>query len=338
MDFGLARSISGTGRLTATGAAVGTPAYMSPEQIRGETELGPATDVYSLGVILFEMLTGRLPFVGTFHAVYGQILHAAPPAPSQLRPGLDPRLDAICLNAMAKAQAGRYASVREFAAALAGYLATAAASLPTTTAHAPFGPPAASASGPVFESTALPAAPGAALARPGLIATTATTNPPPVAGAAMSPPVSETIVGAAVGTTVSLQHLRRVAFLDRLTRLLKLHEASGFLLRTFLYLVVAVGLVTAVSGLVLHGAGLDRVSIFAIGLSIAATPIWLLWRIPKWQARARDRSIDQITEAYGEELRQVGGAPVLHEPAMLREVVRILKTDKSRRRDEPAAL
>jgi serine/threonine protein kinase len=93
---------------------------MSPEQIMGrQTELGPATDLYSLGVILFELLTGQVPFFGDLHAVYGQILHAEPPNPSALRPGLDPRLDAVCRKALAKSVAARYASMGEFTQALA---------------------------------------------------------------------------------------------------------------------------------------------------------------------------------------------------------------------------
>jgi serine/threonine protein kinase len=120
MDFGLARSSSGLDRLTASGAPVGTPYYMSPEQIMGrQAELGPATDVYSLGVILFELLTGQVPFRGDLHAVYGQILHAEPPVPSAFRPGLDPQLDAVCRKALAKSVPERYPGMAEFAEALA---------------------------------------------------------------------------------------------------------------------------------------------------------------------------------------------------------------------------
>src|SRR5262249_5664837 len=65
MDFGLARSFTGqTRQLTATGASVGTPAYMSPEQVLGQKDINPATDIYSLGVIFYELLTGSLPFGG----------------------------------------------------------------------------------------------------------------------------------------------------------------------------------------------------------------------------------------------------------------------------------
>jgi formylglycine-generating enzyme required for sulfatase activity len=120
MDFGLARLAgANAARLTGSGALLGTPAYMSPEQVNGDARaIGPPCDIYSLGVILYELLTGHLPFEGSVGAVLGQILTQAPKPPSASRPDLDPRLEAICLKAMQKEIVARYASMTEFAWAL----------------------------------------------------------------------------------------------------------------------------------------------------------------------------------------------------------------------------
>ena len=120
MDFGLARRTGGSDpRLTHRGSVLGTPAYMPPEQVSGDIEAtGPASDIYSLGVVLYELLTGRLPFSGDATAMLAQVLMNEPPPPRALRPGLEAGLEAVCLKAMAKKVEDRYGSMADLAAAL----------------------------------------------------------------------------------------------------------------------------------------------------------------------------------------------------------------------------
>ena len=122
MDFGVAHLQSN--KMTQTGFIVGTPHYMAPEYISGQP-ISTASDIFSMGVVLYEVLTGQRPFDGdNTQALLFAVIQHEPPPPSQLVPGLSPALDAIVQRAMAKAPGGRYASAQEMATALMQVRAT----------------------------------------------------------------------------------------------------------------------------------------------------------------------------------------------------------------------
>ncbi|MDH5490776.1 MAG: serine/threonine protein kinase, partial [Myxococcales bacterium] len=100
LDFGLAH-VKGERRVTATGSILGTPEYMSPEQVRG-APLGPPTDIYSLGCLLFEMLTGQLPFRGTTTELIMKHMRAEPPVPSSLLASIGAEVDALVFEMLRK--------------------------------------------------------------------------------------------------------------------------------------------------------------------------------------------------------------------------------------------
>ncbi len=124
MDFGLAKCLDlEAAMLTQMGDMLGTPGYMSPEQIEGESErLGPTTDIYSLGMILYELITGRLPFQGTLLEILEQVLTVEPEPPSAYRPDVTPALEAICLKMIAKQPENRYQSMKDVARDLGAFL------------------------------------------------------------------------------------------------------------------------------------------------------------------------------------------------------------------------
>jgi WD40 repeat protein/tetratricopeptide (TPR) repeat protein len=122
-DFGLAKRLEVSTGLTPTDAVLGTPGYMAPEQAGGHSrETGPAADIYALGAILYEFLTGRPPFTAASWSDYLWLVHTQEPvAPKRLQPKIPRDLETICLHCLHKAPARRYATARDLAEDLRRY-------------------------------------------------------------------------------------------------------------------------------------------------------------------------------------------------------------------------
>jgi eukaryotic-like serine/threonine-protein kinase len=125
VDFGISKSLRNSDagednpRLTQTGMVLGTPLYMSPEQARGDEDLDHRIDIYALGVIMFELATGRVPFTGTnYLSIISQVLNDTPKSPRMYRPELSEELEAVVLKALEKDREQRYQTTAEMLADL----------------------------------------------------------------------------------------------------------------------------------------------------------------------------------------------------------------------------
>jgi len=140
-DFGIARA-GDTSRLTRAGTMLGTPEYMSPEQAEGRP-VDHRADLYALGVILYEMLTGRVPFhADTPHAIVYALIHQPPPPPRQLRPDLSPAVEAVLFKALAKQPNDRFQRGADMTAALRGAAALPPVAAPRAAVDMRHGQPA----------------------------------------------------------------------------------------------------------------------------------------------------------------------------------------------------
>jgi serine/threonine protein kinase len=119
LDFGLSKLKSADRTLTATGSLIGTPNYMAPEQISGEDEVDARTDIYALGAIFYEMVTGRMAYEGrTVQSIFFKIMSEAPPPPRALRPDIPEGVEAVIFKAMSRDPASRFGTISEMAESL----------------------------------------------------------------------------------------------------------------------------------------------------------------------------------------------------------------------------
>lgn len=164
-DFGLVKALSQNSELTRTGAVLGTVEYMAPEQIDIDRadEVSPATDIYALGIVVYHMLTGQVPFSGSSAQVMYAHINKAPPSPSAIRAELPAAVSSAILTALAKQPGERFATATDFVETLTAAIQPAPAA-PATFAPppGPQTPPSATPAGPDKVDSAPAAAPLAA--------------------------------------------------------------------------------------------------------------------------------------------------------------------------------
>lgn len=118
LDFGIGRDLGEDDRLTAVGRFVGSPAYLAPEQMMPRATIDARADLYTLGVLLFQTLTGQLPFVAQGPRVIMMVMRDPPPKPSEVRPGLGTTVDAVIAKALSKKPDDRFQTADEMSEAL----------------------------------------------------------------------------------------------------------------------------------------------------------------------------------------------------------------------------
>ncbi len=194
-DFGIALAASRAGgtRMTETGMSLGTPAYMSPEQAMGERDLTARTDIYALGCVTYEMLTGDPPFTGsTMQAIIARVVTEQPRPLVQQRHTIPPNVEAAVLAAIEKLPADRFGTAKEFADALGS----------ATFTHRTPGAIAATDARPLGPHSLTPSRLGAIIAATALIAAAATwfaARRPAATAASLVPPARLALIAPALG-------------------------------------------------------------------------------------------------------------------------------------------
>lgn len=200
-DFGIAKLITADTNLTRTGASIGTPAYMAPEQALGSADICPATDIYALTIVLYELLTGTVPFkADTPVGLVMKTLSEPLPKPQLVCPDIGDELQDVLIKGAAKSLADRYESIEEFRSALTDALARDASGLTSSSRRTTMLPPTRERQMPARESSSTAKAVAVAALTVFITAGAGylwmepqmTRDPPVAASPVVAPPANET--------------------------------------------------------------------------------------------------------------------------------------------------